>query len=337
MRTVALALLAVLAAGPLRAQSYAPAASGAADSTRERGARTAAPTEGTVFGTAVPASLSIRGLPPVEGTIVISADSGLIFRSADASVVALYPIVGVRRGADGQPMRASTVTLAAVDEAAMGTVYLIRLHGAILQTTAPGPLLELTGTPAWLDSLAPTVWPVDAPLIETSETAAQAMVDEITSSSYADTLYALFGRPARPAGLVGERGREAGRIGEYLQGRDSLALDPARMSTRAQLRHVLAHELAHRWQRELPARVAAAWGAVPRITDPKRYGHTDRTEQQAEAVAFAVHYLQTTAGTSIEAEAAAALLARYERFVPGTGLMVRELLRHAVYKEHPLR
>ena len=70
----------------------------------------------------------------------------------------------------------------------------------------------------------------------------------IESSPYADTLYALFGRPIRAVGLVGLKGRQAGRLGEYVGRRDSLALDTARIVSQEQLRHAMAHELGHRWQ-----------------------------------------------------------------------------------------
>ena len=61
-----------------------------------------------------------------------------------------------------------------------------------------------------------------------------------------------------------------------------------------QLRHTLAHELAHRWQAHAGGQLAVLWRGVPAIRDPKRYGYDDVSEHQAEAAAFAVHFLLTT-------------------------------------------
>ena len=87
----------------------------------------------------------------------------------------------------------------------------------------------------------------------------------------------------------------------------------------AQLRHALAHELGHRWQLKAKAQLAALWSGVPAIRDPKRYGYDDRSEHQAEAVAFAVNFLQTTATTRPAIAASSlSLLDHYELLVPGT-------------------
>ena len=137
-------------------------------------------------------------------------------------------------------------------------------------------------------------------------------------------------------GLVGRRGRAAGRLGEYSASRDSRALDPSHMTGEAQLRHALAHELGHRWQAKAKAQVAALWNGVPEIRDPKRYGYRDRAEHQAEAIAFAVNFLQTTRVDSAPA-AALALLDHYELLVPGTRTLTRYLLLQPLYRRHPLR
>ena len=59
------------------------------------------------------------------------------------------------------------------------------------------------------------------------------------------------------------------------------------------------------------------------------------SEHQAEAVAFAVHFLQSTAASS--ATDGAALLEQYELLVPGTGAMARYLALQPIYAQHPLR
>jgi hypothetical protein len=166
--------------------------------------------------------------------------------------------------------------------------------------------------------------------------AVEALLGAVLNGGYADTLYAVFGRPARPAGVVGERGRALGRLGEYVATRDSLALDPGRMTSVDQLRHTLAHELAHRWQARSSVQLAMLWKGVPAIRDPKRYGYRNVSEQQAEAAAFAVHFLLATAATR-DARADALTLDHYELLVPGTRTLVRYLAMQPVFARHPLR
>jgi hypothetical protein len=137
-------------------------------------------------------------------------------------------------------------------------------------------------------------------------------------------------------GLVGERGRGAGRIGEYVASRDSLSLDPGRTGSEAQLRHAFAHELAHRWQARAPGQLAILWRGVPPIQDPRRYGHESVSEHQAEAVAFAFHFLQTSA-TAEPSGRSTELLDHYELLVPGTRVMARYLALQPLYHRHPLR
>jgi hypothetical protein len=156
------------------------------------------------------------------------------------------------------------------------------------------------------------------------------------ATTYADSLYTLFGAPRAPVGLIGRRGRAAGRLGEYIGSRDSLALDPARMTGTAQLRHTLAHELGHRWQAHARGQLLALWSGVSPIRDPKRYGYGNVSEHQAEAIAFAISFLQTTAGGSEPAASSVALLDHYELLVPGTRMMVRYLALQPIYRRHPL-
>jgi hypothetical protein len=160
---------------------------------------------------------------------------------------------------------------------------------------------------------------------------------EIAASPYADTLYLLFGRPRAPVGSIGPRGRAAGRLGEYIAGRDSLAFDPARMTGEAQFRHALAHELAHRWQARASSQLATLWTGVPAIRDPKRYGYGELSEHQAEAAAFAVSFLQATATRQSRTTVSLSLLDHYELLVPGTRTLVRYLALQPVYRNHPLR
>jgi hypothetical protein len=287
------------------------------------------------MGATVPGYLSSRGLPPRPGAFAVT-DTGLVFRADDGGSET-YPLVGPLRKAGGRRWRASTVSLAYLDESEGRTLYVFRLDAGVFQTEEPGALLEVINRAEWVDSVASREWGPDRPLVPAGDlAAARRLTSGIVAGTYADTLYALFGRPARAVGQVDERGREAGRLGEYLAPRDSLALDPARMTSETQLRHTLAHELGHRWQARAPGQLATLWQNVPAIRDPRRYGHGSVTEHQAEAIAFAVHFLQVTATGATGAEADR-LLEQYDHMVPGTGLMARYLALQPIYAGHPLR
>jgi hypothetical protein len=179
---------------------------------------------------------------------------------------------------------------------------------------------------------------LERPLVGSADAATlRTMVRAMERSRYADSLYSLFGRPRAAMGLIGKLGRAAGRLGEYIGRRDSLALDPARMTGMTQLRHTVAHELGHRWQSVAPDQVATLWAGVSPIRDAKRYGYGNPSEHQAEAIAFAVNFLQTTAPGGDPAMASLALLDHYELLVPGTRTMVRYLALQPLYRNHPLR
>ena len=287
------------------------------------------------MGAVVQGYLSPRGLPPVKGRFTIT-DSGLVFLSADGST-ARFPLVGPLRGSTGRRWRATTVSLAYIDEAYGRPAYVFRVDAGVFETDVPGRLLEVAAHPLWLDSLAPTEWATDRPLVSSADSAALwATARNITAGTYADSLYALFGTPRAPVGLIGPRGRAVGRLGEYVGSRDSLALDPARMMGASQLRHTLAHELGHRWQARAPGQVAALWSGIAPIRDPKRYGYGSLSEHQAEAIAFAINFLQTTASRSEPVASSITLLDHYELLVPGTRTMVRYLALQPIYRGHPL-
>ena len=308
--------------GGFPAASYAPAAGGRSlDTLRVRLAtRTAhARRARAVIGTVIPGYLSSRGLPPVPGRFTVT-DTGFIFRSVD-----------------GSSSRFPAIVLAYIDGANSRPAYLFRVDAGVFETDTPGPLLDLASRPFRLEPAAFRRWP-DGPLVSPRDSAGLwATARGIASSAFADSLYTLFGRPKSAVGLVGPRGRTAGRLGEYMGGRDSLALDPGRMTGTAQLRHTLAHELGHRWQLLAPAQLAALWRGVAPVRDPKRYGYGNASEHQAEAIAFAINFLQTTASDRGAAESSVNLLDHYELLVPGTRTMVRYLALQPLYRAHPLR
>jgi hypothetical protein len=291
--------------------------------------------ERAVLGMVVTGFFSPRGLPPVDGALMVT-DTGLVFRASDGRHVTTLPVVGpVRRSPQG-PWRASAVTLAYVDDALGRPTYLFRLDGGVFATESPGTLVDVAAHPRWLDSLGSREWNAERALVNADDAAAVGrLLDTLMAGAYADSLYAVFGRPSRPVGVVGPRGRASGRLGEYVATRDSLALDPGRISSVDQLRHTLAHELAHRWQARSEAQLTMLWKGVAQIRDPKRYGYRNISEQQAEAAAFAMHFLLSTARTQDAGRAAT--LDHYEVLVPGTRTMARYFAMQPVFAHHPLR
>ena len=275
--------------------------------------------------------LSIGGLPPVPGVISLVGGS-LIFQPAEGETPIAYPLYRATLK-DGRPVRRSTVTLLGIDRSRSDAVYLFHLDGGVLETASPGVLQEVVTEPSRVDSLG-EAWATDRySLVDPRDTAAQlGVVRSLATTAYADSLFRLFGTPARPLGLVGERGQRAGRLGEFIASRDSISLSPAQMTQPAQLRHALAHELAHRWQRAMPDELKALWDGVGPIQDSLRYGFGSEQEHQAEAVAFAVHFLQTTAVPDLPTDAAMDLLQAYERLVPGTAVMARRLVAQPIYR-----
>jgi hypothetical protein len=297
-------------------------------------ARTAA--TGLALEAEIPGYLSDRGLPPLEGRVTLT-QRGLVFRSVDG-LLTTFPLVGRSRHSGEKRWRPAAVSLAYMDEDNGRPVYVFRIDVGVFETDTPGPLLDVVSHPDWLDSLSSGDTSRAAPLVNASDSAAMWRTTRaVASGTYADSLYALFGRPRAPVGLIGRRGRTAGRLGEYIEARDSLALDPGRMIGPAQLRHAMAHELGHRWQARAPGQIEMLWGGVSPIRDPKRYGYADLSEHQAEAIAFAVHFLQTTARPTQAATSALVLLDHYELLVPGTRTMARYLSLQPLYRKHPLR
>jgi len=289
----------------------------------------------TTPGAPIAGYLSTRGLPPVPGVIAVT-DTSLVFRPADGRRSATLPPARPVRDSRAR-RRMPRVSLAYVDRTLGRPSYLFRVDGGVFETDAPGMLMDLARHPPPLDSVAAVARPAERPLVDGRNAAAvRGAIGGLMEGAYADTLYGVFGRPSRPVGVVGERGRAAGRLGEYVSARDSLALDPARMTSVDQLRHTLAHELAHRWQAHAPGTIATLWRDVPPIRDPKRYGYASTSEQQAEAAAFAIHFLLATAADAQPA-GQLVMLDHYDLLVPGTRLLARYFALQPAFRSHPLR
>lgn len=280
--------------------------------------------------------LSQAGLPPVPGRLALGAD-GLAFRPAGGGEALPYPLYRERPDSEFGRLRVPSLELYGIQPAGTDSVYLFHLDGAVFETAAPGLFRLLVDHPEWLDSLPQRVPDPEATLVPRGDTlGAQQLVDSLAGSAYADSLYQLFGRPTRPIGLVGAHGQAVGRLGEYIGSRDSVSLLPDHMISLGQLRQGFTHELAHRWQRREHATLRKLWKGVPPITDSLRYGYREVREQQAEAVAFAVHFLQASARPDLTPNQRSALLDAHERLVPGTRVMTRYLLTKPLYRRHPL-
>ena len=147
---------------------------------------------------------------------------------------------------------------------------MIRLDNGLFETDSPGPLLDVAAHPTWLDSLGSREWTVETPWPTPATASGQRADPHDRQAAGTPTRCSCSSGARKPSvGIVGDRGRDAGRLGEYVASRDSLALDPSRMSTQAQLRHALAHELAHRWQARAPGQMAMLWQGTPPIRDPQ--------------------------------------------------------------------
>jgi hypothetical protein len=287
------------------------------------------------FFDAIPGRLSLEGLPPIQGVLQLSPRA-ILFHPDDGIGPLYFPLFRQSTWAR-VPGRRPAIQLHSVDSAGASAVFMYHLDGAVFETRAPGALRTLGETSGWVDSLAGTVSSGVIPLVDPADH--EAMIETVrtlAASSYADTLYRLFGAPDRPLGVVSRRGQAMGRLGEYVGSRDSVSLAPGAMIHPEQLRHGLAHELAHRWQRREKRELAAVWRGVSPIDDSLRYGYRSVSEHQAEAVAFAVHYLQTTARPVFTTGERLTLLESYERLVPGTRRLARHLLAQPVYAQHPL-
>lgn len=182
----------------------------------------------------------------------------------------------------------------------------------------------------------------------------RAAIRRLAASPYADTLRQVLGWPAHGLTALTPAQQAAGlrqdavtglMAGAYQPGRDLLQLDPARPDAH-HLRVALAHELTHRLQAVAGPALGPWWAAhVDRLPEATTYARAGVLEHQAEAMGGAAEWL-AIAAAPLPARAALARqrgeahrrrLLALEARVPGTVLMVRVLLSHPLYAEHPLR
>lgn len=275
------------------------------------------------------ALVSVAGLPPVFGSLVQSAGS-VVFQPIEGGEPVVFPLFKTA----GDSRRSPAVRLLEAADDENDSLYLFHLGNAVVEIATPGILGELVAEPARVDELG-SAWTTGGRTLAPHRNleASLAVIRELEASPYADSVFFILGAPSRAIGVVDGRGVRAGRLGEYLSRRDSIALSPSYMTSTAQLRHALAHELAHRWLREHPESADRLAETMHPMRDSLRYGYSDRQEQMAEAVAFAVHFLQATARKE---SADPSLLDSYERLVPGTREATRLLITSPAYELHPL-
>ncbi len=275
-----------------------------------------------------PGYFSRNGLPPVRGVLTLTAH-GLTFRSPSGSVLLNYQTIPDHELMGSSQRPASYARLAYTGKLGSRVSYVFRINDGVFETADPG------GLPGMLAQALFEPLPSNPAYGIANAVTATGVTRQLSHSAYADTLYALFGKPARPVGLVGPRGIRMGDLAEYVRPRDSVALDPVHIISQDQLRHAFAHELGHRWEQREMARVDSILGDVLAVGDPDRYGYGSRAEHRAEAIAFAVHFLQSTMADA--SSDGLDLLEHYEFLVPGTRAMVRYLVLLPTYRRHPLR
>ena len=194
------------------------------------------------------ALVSVAGLPPVLGSLVQSAGS-VVFQPVEGGEPVVFPLFKTVDGARRAP--AVRLLEAAGDE--NDSLYLFHLGNAVVEIATPGILGELVAEPARVDELG-SAWTTGGRTLAPRRNleSSLAVIRELEASPYADSVFFILGAPSRAIGVVDGRGVRAGRLGEYLSRRDSIALSPSYMTSTAQLRHALAHELAHRMLPEPP-------------------------------------------------------------------------------------
>jgi len=277
----------------------------------------------------VPGYFSRNGLPPVRGVLTLTAD-GLTFRSPGGSVLLSYQTSQANEPVHASQRPTSRAWLAYTGRLRSRVSYVFRINDGVFETAEPG------GLPSILTQMVLLAPAPRNPVNSVADaTTAAGVIRRLSQSAYADTLYALFGKPTRPVGSVGPRGVRMGNLAEYVSPRDSIGLDPVHMISQNQLRHAFAHELGHRWEQREMGRVDSILGNVLAMGDPERYGYGSGAEHRAEAIAFAVHFLQSTMADP--SSDGLDLLEHYEFLVPGTRAMVSYLILLPTYRHHPFR
>src|SRR6478672_10691013 len=167
----------------------------------------------------VPGYFSRNGLPPVRGVLSLTAH-GLTFRSPGGSVLLSYQTIPGDELMRSRRGPASYARLAYTGKLGSRVSYVFRINDGVFETADPGSLPGILTQVLFAPARSNPAQGI------ASAVTATGVTRQLTHSAYADTLYALFGKPARPVGLVGPRGVRMGDLAEYVRPRDSVALDP---------------------------------------------------------------------------------------------------------------
>lgn len=186
---------------------------------------------------------------------------------------------------------------------------------------------------SWFDSAAQPLSSASVPAWRPQPNRALAIeldqgmrvVRDLEASAFADSARQIFGTPSAPTGLVGQAGREARHIGEYIRSRDSVALSPGAIFSRAQLQHAYLHELGHHWMAHHPDLGRRLLAQLPPLTDSSQYGFGDPDEHAAESLAYAVQFWRAS-HSGADSLGRGRLLAAYEEVMPGTRLAYLTLI-----------
>lgn len=185
-------------------------------------------------------------------------------------------------------------------------------------------------------------------------TRCDSLLDSLATTSFADSLYQIFGRPnidikTLPDSLAGQYDIRSHTI--------TLARHSGVCSEIPAARIAFVHELAHAFQATLGDILGDIWSQY-NIRPPQKhfasYAAQDITEHQAEALSAAINLLSVISNPSlgfgsfplknlqgedlppIITDRRSSLATSLDQYVPGTLILARLLLSHPLYKNHPL-
>ncbi len=278
------------------------------------------------FASVVPGTLILSGAMPRHGKLYV-ADRWIVFRPEGTSDVIPVPMIITHP--DGRP---PVWAMRPVKRGPGGRIAFDIARWGRFETDRPSSINQFLAGRSAAEILSE-----QRGALVGHGTSPEDVVDAIAASGFADTLYAIAGRPRARIGLLSDAHRRAGDAALYAPTSDSIALDPFTARSVEDLRGMLAHEMGHRLQRTRPTLIDSVWSTVPVITDPEVYGFGNREEHQAEAFRFAMIFLQVTASPGRDGECDLLLLGLYESLMPGTRAVAGVLLGEPVFGKHPLR
>src|SRR3954463_16409319 len=135
-----------------------------------------------------PGDFSRNGLPPVRGVLTLTAD-GLSFRSPGGSVLLSYRTIQSDERLRASQGSAPHARLAYTGKLGSRVSYVFRINDGVFETADPG------GLPGILTGLVFDRLPSNPVRGIANPATATGVIRQLSHSAYADTLYALFGKP----------------------------------------------------------------------------------------------------------------------------------------------